>query len=555
MLDASLSYSEILYIYSANSLSTMTKFPPPLTEQRLYGAYYTPIPVTEILTRWAVRSSEDKVLEPGFGGCGFLESAIQVLSELGSETPANNIYGCDRDPVAFKFLHHKIATPDCKDKFILADFLELTTKDFATTGFDTVIGNPPYVSHHNMDSRQKTSAKSAMEKAGFSLDKRSSLWAYFVVHSLSLLKKGGRCAWVLPASFLHAQYSNKVKELLLLNFSEITAISLSERLFIESSAKEKTIVLLAEGFGKPRIQNSITELYAKNVDSLALVIQGYLNKIPPHTIETCSPIELAKTDTVFKRISNLTPKHTIGDVAEIKIGIVTGANRFFIINDVTRKNNSIPLKYTSPILSKMSQAEGLEFSKSDHKKSLAANQRSLLLDLPEGNYRKGPLKIYLDSFPETERLKNKTFKKRKLWYQPCDGRIPDAFISYMCDHGPRIVINEARINSTNTIHRCYLKDTYKMLSKLISISILTSFSQLSSEINGRVYGSGVLKLEPSEAKKIEILIPRKLDEKSINTAYFEINRKMRLKDYSGKPPDTLLAHEIWLTLLFITLLA
>lgn len=45
--------------------------------------------------------------------------------------------------------------------------------------------------------------------------------------------------------------------------------------------------------------------------------------------------------------------------------------------------------------------------------------------------------------------------------------------------------------------------------------MLSSFSQLSAELEGRSYGSGVLKLEPSAAKKIQILFTPEL-EKTLN---------------------------------------
>tara|TARA_Y100000766_G_C18762010_1_gene533883 strand:- start:266 stop:601 length:336 start_codon:yes stop_codon:yes gene_type:complete len=40
----------------------------------------------------------------------------------------------------------------------------------------------------------------------------------------------------------------------------------------------------------------------------------------------------------------------------------------------------------------------------------------------------------------------------------------------------------------------------------ISISLLSSFSQLSAELEGRAYSSGVLKIEPSSGRRIQILM-------------------------------------------------
>ena len=54
---------------------------------------------------------------------------------------------------------------------------------------------------------------------------------------------------------------------------------------------------------------------------------------------------------------------------------------------------------------------------------------------------------------------------------------------------------------------------------LIVISVLTNYSQLSAELVGRRYGSGVLKNEPREAEKISLLLPK--ISKSVLRAEFE----------------------------------
>ena len=73
---------------------------------------------------------------------------------------------------------------------------------------------------------------------------------------------------------------------------------------------------------------------------------------------------------------------------------------------------------------------------------------------------------------------------------------------------PRMVINQAKVNCTNSVHKVLFRDkncstNFKMA---ISISLLSSFSQLSAELEGRAYSSGVLKIEPSSGRKIQILM-------------------------------------------------
>ena len=123
---------------------------------------------------------------------------------------------------------------------------------------------------------------------------------------------------------------------------------------------------------------------------------------------------------------------------------------------------------------------------------------------------------------------------------PDDGRIPDAFFPYMYHYGPRLILNEADTTSTNTIHRVYFKsdvcpssipgDTWR---KVCAISILSTFSQLSGEIQGRCYGAGVLKHEPSEASRIRLVIPQSLDVQKVNAVFQQVDTALR-ENQGGK---------------------
>ena len=105
----------------------------------------------------------------------------------------------------------------------------------------------------------------------------------------------------------------------------------------------------------------------------------------------------------------------------------------------------------------------------------------------------------------------------------------------MNNNGPRIVINKAKVISTNSVHRLYYIKKHGhgakgLVMKQAAISLLSTFSQLSAEMEGRVYGAGVLKHEPSEAKNIKLVFKRNIepnDLKNINDVFKKINQKLR----------------------------
>ncbi len=96
-------------------------------------------------------------------------------------------------------------------------------------------------------------------------------------------------------------------------------------------------------------------------------------------------------------------------------------------------------------------------------------------------------------------------QKRSHWQCPALGQVPHAFLRYMGKSAPRLVLNTARSYCTNTIHGVHFKDgTTQDTQRAICLALHSSYCQLSAEFEGRQYGSGVLKLEPSEAARLSV---------------------------------------------------
>jgi hypothetical protein len=153
---------------------------------------------------------------------------------------------------------------------------------------------------------------------------------------------------------------------------------------------------------------------------------------------------------------------------------------------------------------------------------------------------------YKRSFAKLDRDLVLTFKKRERWDQPDDGALPDAFFSYMNDFCPRLVLNDARVNCTNSIYRVFFKEDLKEQDKLlVAISLLSTFSQLSAEFEGRPYGSGVLKHEPSDMRKIRVLLPA-TPALEIRKTFFAVDRFMKAGDLNSatKAADSLILRNI-----------
>lgn len=487
-------------------------------ERKALGAYYTPNNLSQVLCDWAIRAPDEVVLEPSFGGCGFLETSVNTLKLLGCEAPNSQLYGADIDLKAFDFLFDKLGKiASISNRFICKDFIQTTTQDFGCAEFDVVIGNPPYVSMHNMSELQRASCKKILRESPYAdgtIGSNASLWAFFLLHSLSFLKNNARLAWVLPSSLLHADYSKALLSIYENHFKTLKVIKLNQRFFQASGADEISVVLLADGFSKRKVERSNVQ-YSIAEDLITLkekisFINTNENVFYDNYKFTLVPPTILQSLKTFCQ-SDLT--QPLGDISKVVIGMVTGDNKTFLLSEEDVQRLNLDKSILKPVVGRFSQLKGLIHTPFRHSNVMRDGHKCLLVSPENLDGKFTPIRNYLSTVERKKRKANRTFEKRIKWFNPDDNRYPDAFLSYMIDKGPRLVINTSKINCTNSIHRVFfIKDVSYLEKKAIAASMLSSYSQLSAEIVGRSYGSGVLKLEPKAAKSISIFTSRRVIE-------------------------------------------
>src|ERR1700681_41651 len=279
------------------------------SEQRALGIYYTPHQVSSALCDWAVREHTDRVLEPSFGGCVFLVEAAAALRELGAQRPFAQLYGCDVDTRAFFHLRNAFPRRNVVPRFIRGDFLRLAPSGRFASSVNAVVGNPPYVSNHNMTDAQRASARRSAAAGPLEVRSTASLWAHFVNHSLRFLSDRGRLAMVLPGIAFRTDYGQGLLPQLSRRFRRVDVIHLQERVFAKQGIRDMPAILLCDGWNdsagaKPAVVHTVRSVNACSERIIALRAQRSV-------VSDNHDSRLESAMSVFRRVGQC----SLGDLA------------------------------------------------------------------------------------------------------------------------------------------------------------------------------------------------------------------------------------------------
>jgi adenine-specific DNA-methyltransferase len=466
------------------------------TLQKNSGAFYTGKTVAHRLVEWAVCDGSAAVLDPSCGDGAFLEVANTRLVGLGSRSP--QIYGIDVSTDALRVAHERIEAA----RLIHSDFFKLTPDSLPS--FDCVIGNPPFIRYQTFNGDKDTLGHQRAKEAGVDLPRLASSWAPFLVHASRFLRRGGRLAMVMPSELGHAMYARAVLRFLVENFRHLAVEMFRNKLFEDLS--QSTVLLFCEGYGEPSrafIVTSAEDLFASdrqvaNVD-VATVKTGRF-RFTPYLIpkEARSLYEGLAADTRVQRL---------GEVADIGIGYVTGANDFFHLSAEECHRWEIPKRFLRPCLPNLRGLEGIEYDQRQWKERRARGDKAYLLALPQVPDAALPasLRQYLRYGEANDLHLRYKCRIRQFWYSVPHVRIPDAFLAYMSGEQPLLIVNTANLVAPNTVH--VLRFTRGKEPQPYAASWRSSLTRLSCELEGHALGGGLFKLEPSEAENVLVVCP------------------------------------------------
>jgi hypothetical protein len=94
---------------------------------------------------------------------------------------------------------------------------------------------------------------------------------------------------------------------------------------------------------------------------------------------------------------------------------------------------------------------------------------------------------------------------RSPWWRVPTVPVADVLLTYMDRDRPRLVTNHAGVHHLNSLYGVRLRPERRDVGmELLPLSAVNSLTLLGSELVGRAYGGGMLKLEPREADHLPV---------------------------------------------------
>ena len=304
---------------------------------------------------------------------------------------------------------------------------------------------------------------------------------------------------LVPEAILQTDYAAPLRQMLAERFENSRLIHIRDRQFDHTD--EAVVALACSGFGG---NGTIETLAVDSVEDLRSVLvdgdgcSGHCAPFPPATDEAG-----AAGIAVLGRIQQSAEAVRLGELASIRVGVVTGANQHFIRSREDLDSLEVPAGVRHGIVSRTRWLKGLQFTGNDHEALVDAGAAALLV-------RPG--------CAEDDRLADSWIQEgvaagidgrykcamRSDWFRIDLPSLPDAFATCSRAGSPLLVLNRGACLNSNAIHSVRWKSDLEVAPEAVAVGFLTSAVSAWAELRGRRYGGGVLKIEPGTLKRLPV---------------------------------------------------
>ena len=447
----------------------------------------TPAPLASALVRALGHQPTSLWLEPCVGSGVFL----RALSDLGVDSS---------QIVALDLEQSRTAQDTLARTLRGVDFLAWSRT--TTHSFDKIVANPPYVAIAKLDPALRQSALAVSTPNGGFVPRGSNYWYAFLCASLKLLRPGGDLGFVLPAAWDYADYAAPLRDSITRRFAHFEIHRSRTPMF--DMVQDGCVVLIGRGFG----QSGIEVLRCEHQSTEALLSTLQDSRSPARKSTGFAATGLSCGYPLGGSTRRL------GDVMRVLIGGVTGDAAYFLLTESDRLERKLPTQSLRPVVSKARHLVSGELTQRKWQALRHKGERIWLLDPPLRLVTHPTVQSYLDLPPSSGGCRRDRYKirDRTPWYRTPLPRYVDGFVSGMSQLGPWVCLRAMpRLTATNTLYTVKFHGTLTPDEKASwALSLLTGHSRRLLDTAGRVYPDGLVKYEPGDLLRLELLVPPKV---------------------------------------------
>lgn len=441
--------------------------------------------VADWMTNWACAGRPRRILDPAIGEGVFIESVRDFFRQRGLKCPT--VQGCEIDPDIARRLARRDLPLDLRQ----VDFLRAR---FASD-FDAVIANPPYVRHH-AHARDEATFGRLDRLCGERLSRMTNLYGLFLIKIMSHLAPRGRAAVIAPAEWLNADFGVPIKRHLLrenaieaiIQFSHASAV-------FDDALTTAAIILLRSG---RHAGDSVRLAMVDDANSLMNLDLDRATERNPGELDPArkwSPIIEGRTRAARAAFK-------LADIADCSRGIATGANDYFTMGESTRRRWKIDRRDLCFCIAKARQVPGNRFTAAGLRALIDADERVYLLSPRE--LLSTSVKKYLAEGRRFGIHERYLPSHRPVWFRP-EVRKPAPILVSVFSRGRfRFVHNTAGVLNLTAYHGIYPHDISPRHVRALVDYLNSPVAARSLVDHRRIYGGGLMKLEPRDVESLEI---------------------------------------------------
>jgi adenine-specific DNA-methyltransferase len=478
------------------------------TEDKLRGGYYTPPDIARFLSLWVLHTKPQRLLEPSCGDGAFIRALNGLQTEGLAVTAVERLAG--EAAKARRAASHL----DVRSAHVVkADFLQWAQDRLNTgTTFDAITGNPPYIRYQYLDEEDQRLSAQIFERFSLAFTKHTNAWVPFVIACIALLSPGGRLAMVIPSELLHVLHAGSLRKFLLRHSKRVLMVDPNELLF--EAALQGTVLLMVE-------KKLTVADCSEGVAVHAAHDNSFLSEDPERLFQAAKyvsgdvlsgkwmrvflePAELA----ALEKATTLPSVKRFKDIAQVDVGIVTGANKFFLVNDSTVAEFGLE-NFVKPMFGRSEHCPGIVYDKAVHEANRHRGLPTNFFCIQKGTDSSGLPKRVLEyiKFGESQNLHARyKCRIRTPWFSVPSVYVTPIGLLKRSHNFPRLISNTLGAYTTDTAYRVTPLPGGPSAEKLV-YCFVNSLTALTAELEGRHYGGGVLELVPSEIEKLLVPLP------------------------------------------------